>query len=66
MKVIIDGFEEKYAVVELENRKVVDIPKELLPKGAKEGDVIEITINSQETKERKEKIEKLMKNLWAD
>ncbi len=40
---IIDRFEGEYALIEM-NRKIFHIPKSLLPKGAKEGDVINITI----------------------
>ncbi len=64
MKVIIDRIEGKYAVVELEDGNAVDMPVLLLPAGAKEGDTIEITINSDETKERKERIEEMTKDLW--
>ena len=64
MKVIIDRIEGKYAVVELEDGNAVDMPVLLLPAGAKEGDTIEITINSGDTKERKERIEEMTKDLW--
>ena len=37
--------------------------KSLVP-GAKEGDVVEITINHNETEKRKEHIEDLMNNLF--
>ncbi|MDD3840920.1 MAG: DUF3006 domain-containing protein [Clostridia bacterium] len=64
MKVIIDRFEGDYAVVELPDMSTVDMSKQLLPEGAKEGDVISISIDIEETKNRKEKIEKLMDELW--
>ncbi|NLK22350.1 MAG: DUF3006 domain-containing protein [Epulopiscium sp.] len=64
MKIIIDRFEDNYAVVELENKKLIDIPKELLPKGAKEGTVLEIRIDLNETKARAESIKKLAEDLW--
>lgn len=66
MKVIIDRFEGNYAVVELEDKSTVDMPSVLLPKEAKEGDVIEISIAMEETKLRKRNIERLMNNLWED
>ena len=66
MKIIIDRFEGDYAVVEIENGTTVDMPKVLIPKEAKEGDVLEILINQEETKTRREKIEDLMKELWED
>ena len=40
MRLIIDRFEGDFAVVELEDRSTIDIPKKLIPKGAKEGDVL--------------------------
>lgn len=69
MKVIIDRFEGKYAVCEKENLEMIDIEIEKIPKGAKEGDVLiiegdNIRIDSEETENRKKRIEKLMDNLW--
>lgn len=66
MKIIIDRFEGDYAVVELEDGTTVDMPKVLIPKEAKEGDVLEILVNKQETESRRKKIEKLMDELWED
>jgi len=64
MQITIDRFEENYAVVELENKKMVEIPLEIVPSGAKEGSVLEIIINHEETKKRKEEAEDLMDELW--
>ena len=64
MKVIIDRFEGDYAVVELPDLTVVDMPRSLIPEGAKEGDVLVIGIDPDETDKRKERIEKLMNDLW--
>ena len=71
MKGIIDRFEGSYAVVEIdEGRKMINIDKIRLPKGAKEGMVLQIdesiTIDIEETKRRKEKIEKLTADLWNE
>lgn len=63
MQVIIDRFERDYAVVEIEEGNIVNMSKSLVP-GAKEGDVVEITINHNETEKRKEHIEDLMNNLF--
>lgn len=63
MKVIIDRFEGDYAVVETEDKIMVNLPKLLIP-GAKEGDVISISIDEEETKKRKDNISKLMDDLW--
>lgn len=65
MKVIIDRFENDYAVVEIELGKFVDMPKILLP-SAKEGDVINIEIDKKETDKRKKNIKKLMDNVFKD
>lgn len=64
MKVIIDRFEGNYAVVELEDKRVCNMPVELLPKGAKEGSVLKIEIDTEETNNQKERIKKLMDELW--
>jgi hypothetical protein len=60
---IIDRFEGEFAVVELPDRTMVNIPKILVP-GAKEGDVLNITIDSEATDDRKNKIMKLMDEVW--
>jgi diphthamide synthase subunit DPH2 len=59
MKVIIDRFEGDVAIVEIEEGKLTTLKKELIPY-AKEGDVIEIIINHQETEKRKKHISNLM------
>ena len=70
MKGIIDRFEGKYAVVELEDGKMINIDKIQLPIGVEEGMVIHIsesiTIDIDETKKRKEEIEKLTEDLWDE
>ncbi len=65
MKVIIDRFEGDYAVVEIDVGKFVNMPKILIP-NAKEGDVVEIIVNQEETQKRKEHIKDLMSNLFQD
>jgi len=64
MKVIIDRFEGEFAVVELPDKKMVNMPKVLLPATANEGDVIEIKINKEDTKKQNESIRKLMDEVW--
>ncbi len=65
MEVIIDRFEKEFAVVELEIGEFVNLPRILVP-NAKEGDVVNITIDENSTKKRKEHIESLMNNLFED
>ena len=69
MKVIIDRFEGNYAVCEKEDRAMIDISREKLPAGVKEGDVLDIvnekiSINIQETEKRKKEREELAKGIW--
>lgn len=66
---VIDRFEGDVAVVELEDRSLVEIQRELLPEHAREGDVLIIdgeivSIDEDDTKNRKEKAEKLMNELF--
>jgi hypothetical protein len=55
-----------FAVVELEDKQLVNMPKELLPAGAAEGSVIDIRIDEKETKERKERASKRLGSLWIE
>ncbi|MHB8126652.1 MAG: DUF3006 domain-containing protein [Desulfitobacteriaceae bacterium] len=69
MKGIIDRFEGNFAVVEMDRRRMQDIPRNQLPANTKEGDVIieengVYRIDEVETKKRREEINKLMKDLW--
>lgn len=70
MKVVIDRFEGDYAICEKENREMIDIKKDRIPKEAKESDVLDIQgekiiIDVEETEKRKKEIEELTKDLWA-
>ncbi|NLY45741.1 MAG: DUF3006 domain-containing protein [Tissierella sp.] len=64
MRIIIDRFEGEFAVVELEDKSFIDMPIELVPEGAKEGDIVEIQINHEETKILKEEKDKKWLGLW--
>lgn len=64
MKFIIDKIEENFTIVELEDKNMINMPIELLPSGAKEGDVLSIVIDKNETEARRRRIEKLMDDLW--
>lgn len=66
MKWIIDRFEGGYALCEIENGGVLNIPVEALPKDVKEGYVISVSIDSDETESRKRSINKLMNDLFVD
>ena len=69
MKLIIDRFENNYAVCEKEDRTMINIEKSKLPENAKEGDVLiikndKIIIDYEETSKRKKIIENLTKDMW--
>ncbi len=69
MKVTIDRFEGNVAVCEKADRTMINIPKDKIPTGAKEGDVLiiegdNIGIDTAGTTERKKSIDKLMNDLW--
>ncbi|NLO48771.1 MAG: DUF3006 domain-containing protein [Clostridiales bacterium] len=66
MKIIIDRFEGNFAVVELENKDTVNVPKQILPDDAKEGTVLAIEIDHLETETRKRRISEKMNELWSD
>lgn len=69
MKVVIDRFEENYAVCEKEDRTMINLEKKLLPSGAKEGDILvlqdsTILIDKAASQKRKNEIDNLMKDIW--
>ena len=55
----IDRFEAQWAVLETPEGKTINYPRNLLPKGAKEGDVfdLKIDISKEATEERKTNIQ---------
>ena len=65
---VIDRFEENFVIVQLYNNDIVNIEKQEIPLEAKEGYVLNIgnsiTIDYEETKKRKIKIENLTQGLW--
>lgn len=69
MLLVIDRFEDDFAVCEKDDKTMINIERIKLPLNAKEGDVItfsgnKITLNEVETKIRKLKIDKMTKDLW--
>ncbi|MGE7662994.1 DUF3006 domain-containing protein [Peribacillus sp. NPDC097197] len=68
---IIDRFEGKIAVVEIDGGDMKDIPKSSLPKGAKVGDMLiidgdNITISKEATEKLRKEIDDLMDELFED
>lgn len=69
LKLIIDRFEDNFAVCEREDKTMLNLEKSKLPSNAKEGDVIiisngKIIIDNEETIKRKKIIEDLTKDMW--
>ncbi|MED1469274.1 DUF3006 domain-containing protein [Bacillus salipaludis] len=70
VKGIIDRFEGKFAVVEIEG-KTKDFPKSIFPKSATVGDVVEINgekvkVLKEETEKLRREIEDLMNDVWEE
>lgn len=66
MKVTIDRFEAEFAIVELQSGEFVNMPKILLPPNSKEGDIIFIEIDKNDTDNRRAEIEAKMDKLFVD
>lgn len=65
MTFTIDRIEGNYLIVELENGKIINLPKELIP-NAKENDIYSINLNKDEMKKRKNNINNLINDLFID
>ena len=70
MRAVIDRFEGEFAVMEFADG-YKNIPRQMLPYEAREGDVLALQdehwiIVPEATRKRKEKIDKLAAQLWED
>ncbi|HBV86168.1 DUF3006 domain-containing protein [Desulfosporosinus sp.] len=65
---IIDRFENEWAIVETQNRTNFNLPRSVLPADLKEGDVIDIqvSINTEATKQRSKKVKSLLDNFFDE
>lgn len=63
---IVDRIEADFAVCEIEEGYFADVPLKALPDGVKEGDVLNISVEDEETERRKSNINNLMNNLFKD
>ncbi|MDK2816208.1 MAG: hypothetical protein PWR22_837 [Moorella sp. (in: firmicutes)] len=65
---IIDRFEGDWAVIETDDRKTFNLPRSVLPRDAKEGDVITLTasIDVETTQKRREKAKALLDNFFDE
>lgn len=71
MRLVIDRFEGKYVVCELESGEFIDIPKADIPQEAKEGDILTKTDNGYyvdkiATETKREEIKQRMNRLFVD
>lgn len=66
MQWIIDRLEGDKAVIEYGEGKHFDLPRSALPEGAKEGDVLTVAIDPNETEARRGRISGLRKRLFVD
>ena len=66
MKLIIDRFEGDFAVVELPNGQMIDCPKVLFPDNAKEGSILNITVDEDATNEKLQMVTERMNRLFKD
>lgn len=64
MRFIIDRFEGDFAIIQSVEGEVIEIPRKIVPQEGKEGDVLVISIDKDETEERelriKEKFNRLL------
>ncbi len=66
MKLIIDRFEGNFAIVELPDGQMINCPKVLLPNDAKEGSILNITVDIDATNEKLQENTNRMNRLFKD
>lgn len=66
MKFVIDRFEGDFAIVELKDGSVAQIPRIVIPPNAKEGDIILLIVEVDETANKKAFIEREMESLFKE
>jgi hypothetical protein len=72
MRMVVDRFEGNIAVCEdMDNQRTLEYPREILPEGVAEGDVLDgadgsFFINKDETGKRREDIRKLFESLQSE
>ncbi|MBQ9915295.1 MAG: DUF3006 domain-containing protein [Clostridia bacterium] len=65
MLYVVDRIEKDILILEGDEDVFYSVPRALLPE-AKEGDCVEIHINKEETEKRREKVRRLMEELFQD
>ena len=66
MRIIVDRFEGDFAVVELPDGQMMDCPKALLPVNAKEGSIINITVDENASTKKLQRVTERMNKLFKD
>ena len=65
MRLIIDRIDEDMAIIELESGELFSRPYALLrPLQAKEGDVLQLNIDQEQTAQRRERAAALLKDIF--
>ncbi len=65
MYITIDRFEGQYAVAELEDGTLLNVPRRLFP-AAKEGDVVRINVDPEKTQAKRNEVKNLTDKLFRD
>ena len=65
MKWVIDRFEDNYAIIGCGD-EYFNIPKDVLPEGASEGDILNITINTADTEAASVRVKDRLKKLFGE
>ena len=60
---IIDRFEGDFVVIETSNG-FINIPKDDIPLNAREGDILDLSVNKNNTEARKKRINSMMDDLF--
>lgn len=63
---VIDSIEEGVAALEIEEGKTVSVPLSTLPDGCKEGDVLIVMVDKQQTEKRREETLALQRSVFCD
>ena len=66
MRIIIDRLEGDFAIVELPSGQMIDCPRAMLPDSAKEGSILNITVDEEATNDKLQKVTERMNELFRD
>ena len=66
MRIIIDRIEGDFAIVELPSGQMIDCARAMLPDNAKEGSILNITVDEEATNDKLQKVTERMNKLFKD